>query len=234
MARLLVQTGLPHSRPASLSFVHTNGSLSHSPLDRSQEVNRPHGAARGRDSPCCPAAPARITGIHGPSTDSMSRQNDLRSVIRESQPGTGVPSSLLGARFGWHLFQRFASASLMLGWTFLLPWADRRPVERRGVLLLTAFPVLVGLGITGSLAAATGATSALNLAPVFVLEITLLTLMISAYVAAGRLAREGDGDSTHAAGRGWRPQVKSPRSDPSLIVGRRPWSTRGPFRVGLQ
>ena len=78
---------------------------SHSPLDRSQEVNRPHGAARGRDSLCCPAAPARITGIHGPSTDSMSRQNDLRSVIRESQPGTGVPSSLLGARFGWHLFR---------------------------------------------------------------------------------------------------------------------------------
>jgi hypothetical protein len=68
-------------------------------------VNRPHGAARGRDSLCCPAAPARLTGIHGPSTDWMSRQNDLRSVIRESQPGTGVPSSLLGARFGWHFFR---------------------------------------------------------------------------------------------------------------------------------
>ncbi len=27
MAQLLVQTGLPHSRPASLSFVRTNGSL---------------------------------------------------------------------------------------------------------------------------------------------------------------------------------------------------------------
>ena len=93
-------------------------------------------------------------------------------------------------------------ASLMLGWTFLLLWADRRPVKRRGVLLLTAFPVLVGLGITGSLAAATGTTSALSLAPVFVLKITLLTLMISAYIAAGRLAREKDGNSTHSAGRG--------------------------------
>ena len=93
-------------------------------------------------------------------------------------------------------------ASLMLGWTFLLLWADRRPVERRGVLLLTAFPVLVGLGITGSLAAATGTTSALSLAPVFVLKITLLTLMISAYLAAGRLAREEDGNSTHSSGRG--------------------------------
>jgi hypothetical protein len=32
-------------------------------------------------------------------------------------------------------------ASLMLGWTFLLIWADKKPVERRGVLLLTVFPV---------------------------------------------------------------------------------------------
>jgi len=28
-------------------------------------------------------------------------------VIRESQLGTGVPSSLLAARFGWHLFREF-------------------------------------------------------------------------------------------------------------------------------
>jgi len=52
-----------------------------------------------------PGRTARITGVYGPSTDSMSRQNDLRSVIRESQLGTGVPSSLLAARFGWHLFR---------------------------------------------------------------------------------------------------------------------------------
>lgn len=36
-------------------------------------------------------------------------------------------------------------ASLMLGWTFLLLWADRKPVERKGILLLTVFPVLSGL-----------------------------------------------------------------------------------------
>ncbi len=38
-------------------------------------------------------------------------------------------------------------AALMLGWMFLLLWADRKPVERRGVLLLTVFPVMVGLNI---------------------------------------------------------------------------------------
>ena len=36
-------------------------------------------------------------------------------------------------------------APLMWGWTGLLLWADRRPVERRGVLALTLLPVLAGL-----------------------------------------------------------------------------------------
>lgn len=37
------------------------------------------------------------------------------------------------------------AASLMLGWTFLLIWADQKPVERKGILLLTIFPVITGL-----------------------------------------------------------------------------------------
>jgi len=37
------------------------------------------------------------------------------------------------------------AASLMLGWTFLLIWADQKPVERKGILLLTIFPVISGL-----------------------------------------------------------------------------------------
>ncbi len=32
--------------------------------------------------------------------------------------------------------------SLMTGWTFLLLWAVRKPIERRVVILLTAFPVV--------------------------------------------------------------------------------------------
>jgi hypothetical protein len=38
--------------------------------------------------------------------------------------------------------------SLMTGWTFLLIWALQKPVDRRGILLLTAFPVIFGLIIT--------------------------------------------------------------------------------------
>lgn len=34
---------------------------------------------------------------------------------------------------------------LMTGWTILLLWAVRRPIERRFVILITAFPVVFGL-----------------------------------------------------------------------------------------
>lgn len=37
------------------------------------------------------------------------------------------------------------AAGLMWGWTFLLIWADRRPVERKFILPITVFPVVIGL-----------------------------------------------------------------------------------------
>ena len=39
-------------------------------------------------------------------------------------------------------------AALMWGWTVLLVWADRKPIERRGILLITFFPVVVGIFLT--------------------------------------------------------------------------------------
>jgi hypothetical protein len=42
-------------------------------------------------------------------------------------------------------------ASLMAGWTLLLVWADRKPLERKGVLPLTVFPVIFGITLSGAL-----------------------------------------------------------------------------------
>jgi len=39
------------------------------------------------------------------------------------------------------------ASSLLFGWTGLLIWGLRSPVERRGVLLLTVFPVIMGLAL---------------------------------------------------------------------------------------
>ena len=52
-------------------------------------------------------------------------------------------------------------ASLMFGWTLLLIWADRKPMERKGVLLLTAFPVCTGL-LSAEIYAVTNGVITLN------------------------------------------------------------------------
>ena len=35
-------------------------------------------------------------------------------------------------------------ASLMIGWTILLFWADRKPIERRTILLITIIMMTIG------------------------------------------------------------------------------------------
>ncbi len=40
------------------------------------------------------------------------------------------------------------AASLMFGWTVLLYWASLDPIARRDVMLLTIFPVVLGLILT--------------------------------------------------------------------------------------
>jgi hypothetical protein len=48
------------------------------------------------------------------------------------------------------------AAALMFGWTVLLIWADRKPMERKAILLITVFPVITGLLLSGIYAVATG------------------------------------------------------------------------------
>jgi hypothetical protein len=73
-------------------------------------------------------------------------------------------------------------ASLMIGWTFLLIWADRRPVERRGVLLLTVFPVLFGLIISGIYAVATGLIPADKMIPTWIFQGLITGFYLFSYV----------------------------------------------------
>ena len=51
-----------------------------------------------------------------------------------------------------YLYTSRMSAALMLGWAFLLFWGASKPVERRGLLLITLFPVVVGMIISSVLA----------------------------------------------------------------------------------
>ncbi len=76
--------------------------------------------------------------------------------------------------------------SLMTGWTFLLLWAVRKPLERRFVILLTAFPVVFGLFITTLAGVLNGNTSTIWL----LIKTTILFIfMINSYLLAGKMIK---------------------------------------------
>ncbi|UCH28148.1 MAG: CoA-binding protein [Myxococcales bacterium] len=80
-------------------------------------------------------------------------------------------------------------ASLMLGWTVLLLWADRKPLERRGVLPITVF-VIAGLAWAGGYAVSAGLIAAPNMVPTWVLQGVLTVLFLYSYFKSGGEAAE--------------------------------------------
>ena len=99
---------------------------------------------------------------------------------------------------------RFAmgmGASLMLGWTALLLWADRKPLERRGVLLITLLPVVLGLVVNETLAVHAGFLSVAATAPVWVVQALLSILFLASYFNAGGASAAGEAPPHGGRGR---------------------------------
>lgn len=78
----------------------------------------------------------------------------------------------------------FTAAALMLGWTGLLIWADRKPIERKGILLLTAFPVVFGMAANNVYAAASGLTTIQSVLPFLAMQCILSILFVFSYFNA--------------------------------------------------
>jgi hypothetical protein len=72
-------------------------------------------------------------------------------------------------------------ASLMLGWTALLLWADRQPLERKGVLPLTVLPVIAGLAVNQAQGVRVGFLPALAVLPIWGLQVGLSALFLGSY-----------------------------------------------------
>ncbi len=104
-------------------------------------------------------------------------------------------SVVYGTRFEPDAAYRYAmglGASLMLGWTVLLLWANRRPVERRGVLMITVF-LIFGLALAGAYAVSSGLIATPRMIPTWIFQGFLVVLFSYSYV------RSGAGVSTKAA-----------------------------------
>ena len=104
---------------------------------------------------------------------------------------------LLPGRMGEQEF-RYAmglGTSLMFGWTLLLVWGYRQPLERKGVLLLTIFPVITGLLATGAYQVVTGAFPLARVLPSMIVGIVLIVLMGFSYFQAKGLETKAGGGS---------------------------------------
>lgn len=89
-----------------------------------------------------------------------------------------------------YLYVSRIAASLMLGWTFLLFWADRKPVERRGILLLTIFPVVIGIIISGIFAVNSEFIPIQNILPLWLFNIVLIVIYILSYIKAEEISKK--------------------------------------------
>lgn len=77
-------------------------------------------------------------------------------------------------------------AALMFGWTALLLWADRAPMERRDVLALTVVPVIAGLALNEIAAVRSGFLSPLSVAPIWALQLVLAVAFLASWRRANR------------------------------------------------
>jgi hypothetical protein len=84
------------------------------------------------------------------------------------------------------------AASLMLGWTLLLVWASRRPLERRVVAPLT-FLVVGGIVVSEIAGAVAGVVDAWRVVPTWCLQAILLVLFAWASYAGRQASHASQG-----------------------------------------
>jgi hypothetical protein len=87
-----------------------------------------------------------------------------------------------------YLLAMRCAASLMLGWTLLLVWAFRRPLERHVVAPLT-FVVVGGIVVSEAAGAVAGVVDVWRLMPTWCLQAVLLILFAWASYAGRQASR---------------------------------------------
>ena len=121
----------------------------------------------------------RISYFAGALIDSLA-------AVQMLFPGIFAATNQL-SNFNPSVEYRYAmgmGASLMLGWTLLLLWASQKPLERKAILLITIFPVIVGLVVNEIGAVLTLFIPAQSMLPVWILQAVLTGLFVFSYLYA--------------------------------------------------
>jgi len=88
---------------------------------------------------------------------------------------------------GPYLYVSRLAAFLMLGWTVLLFWADRKPVERKEILLITAFPVVIGIALAGVFSVTSKFIQFEIIFPLWIFNFVLICLYLISYWQARKI-----------------------------------------------
>lgn len=73
--------------------------------------------------------------------------------------------------------------SLMFGWSILLLWADRRPLDRKAILPITNL-VIIGLIASDAYAVQSGFARLSAMAPLLISQVMLIALFTASYLAS--------------------------------------------------
>ena len=108
----------------------------------------------------------------------------IRMIIPQLFIRTTGASASLNNGFKFALFY---GAPVMLGWTMLLFWTGRKPIERRGVFLCL-IPVILSYFIVEITGININVLSLYQTIPTFILQSILFSLTIISYIFARRMA----------------------------------------------
>ena len=86
-------------------------------------------------------------------------------------------------------FGLWLGAPVMLGWTLILIWGVRRPVERSGILVCL-LPVLLGYLVVEAVGLQKGIAPLQNVLPTVVIQLIMISLTIISYLVARALRRQ--------------------------------------------
>jgi hypothetical protein len=105
-------------------------------------------------------------------------------LLGNNSPFVGISASIHGGLE--YQYAEGIGATFMIAWTILIYWADRSPVERRGILLLTVFPVVVGIILTQFFGVIVGVNTLSAVLMNILITPAISVLMFYSYWNAGR------------------------------------------------
>ncbi|MBC8346161.1 MAG: hypothetical protein ISR89_09225 [Candidatus Marinimicrobia bacterium] len=83
-----------------------------------------------------------------------------------------------------YLYVSRIGGTLVAGWTVLLFWAQKKPVERVDILLITVFPVITLLTVFAVLAVNSNHISFQRMLSIFILYLIIIPTYITSYLWA--------------------------------------------------